>query len=171
LKILEGEGQIYSIPHRGYFVAQLSIEELQEIQHIRGLLETDAIRHAVPRLTENDLQNMSTAFDEMAHASAVVDVGAMNAAHTRFHFSILGASGMPKLTRILQQLSEAADPYRAAYHGDETARATAQAEHQRILHAVRAHDIEHIVDLLDEHRRHTLERLGPTLSGTHPPET
>lgn len=35
LKILEGEGQVTYRPHRGYFVADLSYDDLREVYRIR----------------------------------------------------------------------------------------------------------------------------------------
>ena len=43
LKILEGEGQVTYRPHRGYFVAELDLDDLREVYRIRDLLETEAI--------------------------------------------------------------------------------------------------------------------------------
>ena len=48
LKILEGEGQVTYRPHRGYFVAELDVDDLREVYRIRDLLESEAVRVAVP---------------------------------------------------------------------------------------------------------------------------
>ena len=47
LKTLESEGQVVYYPHRGYFVAELSVADLMEVYRLRSLLEAEAIRHAV----------------------------------------------------------------------------------------------------------------------------
>ena len=39
LKVLEGEGQVTYHPHRGYFVADLSVADLVEVYRIRSILE------------------------------------------------------------------------------------------------------------------------------------
>ena len=48
-------------------------------------------------------------------ASEQDDIIAMTAANRRFHFAIFDASGMPRLTRLLHQLWDATDAYRALY--------------------------------------------------------
>ncbi len=47
LKILEGEGQVVYHPHRGYFVAELSVADLVEVYRIRDLLEAEAVEVGV----------------------------------------------------------------------------------------------------------------------------
>lgn len=163
LRILEGEGQISYAPHRGYFVAELSLEELLEIRRIRELLEPEAVRAAVPRLDGDAIREMRDAFQGMQEASDRGDIGAMNTNHTRFHFTLFERSGMPRLVRILQLLSDMSDPYRAVYHGDEASRLTAQQEHAAILELTENRDPQGLVELLDAHRQHTVDRLKDAL--------
>lgn len=167
LRILEGEGQIAYEPHRGYFVAALDLDELSEIRRIRDLLEPEAVRASIPRLEDEDVQRMEEAFDAMESAAADGDITGMNGAHTRFHFALYDPSGMSRLVRILRQLWDMSDPYRAVYHGDEEYRRTAQLEHRDILSLAHQRDTEALVQLLEEHRRRTVDRLGETLPA-HP---
>ncbi len=164
LRILEGEGQVSHAPHRGYFVAELSIEELLEIQRLRALLEPEAVTKAIPALTDDDVRTMAAAYAEMEAAAARQDIGGVNVAHTRFHFALLGACGMPRLIRILRQLWAMADPYRAIYHGNEPSRQRAQSEHAQILEATRQRDVVRLLVLLAEHRQHTVDRLSEPLA-------
>jgi len=56
LKVLEGEGQVIYHPHRGYFVADLSVADLVEVYRIRSILEDEALRVGVPLLTNEDIE-------------------------------------------------------------------------------------------------------------------
>ena len=163
LRILEAEGQVSYSPHRGYFIAELSIEELLEIQRLRALLEPEAGTKAVPALTDEDIELMAAADADMG-AAARQDIAGVNVAHTQFHFALLGACGMPRLIRILRQLWDTADPYRAIYHGDEPSRLRAQSEHAQILEATRHRDQVRLLVLLAEHRQHTVDRLSGPLT-------
>lgn len=164
LRILEGEGQISYIPHRGYFVAHLSLDELLEIQRIRELIEPEAVRKALPRLNDEDVGRMQEAFDEMQEAAQRGDIAGMNSAHIRFHFALFEACDMTRLVRIMRQLWEASDPYRAVYHGDEAYRKAAQREHRQIFGAAKARDKRALLMLLSEHRQHTVDRLKEPLT-------
>jgi DNA-binding GntR family transcriptional regulator len=50
LRVLEGEGQVFYEPHRGYFVAELRLRDLRELYLMRELLEAEALRLSVPQL-------------------------------------------------------------------------------------------------------------------------
>jgi DNA-binding GntR family transcriptional regulator len=168
MRILQGEGQISYTPHRGYFVTELSLDELEEIRRIRELLEEEAVVKAMPNLRDEDVAEMAEAYEEMERAGTAGDITAMNAAHTRFHFALLSASGMTRLLKILRQLWDAADPYRAVYHGEEASRRTAQEQHAALLRAAERRDTERAVKILDEHRQRTIDRLRGSLGKPAP---
>lgn len=163
MRILQGEGQISYTPHQGYFIAQLDLQELEEIRRIRELLEEEAVVKAMPNLRDEDIAAMVEAYEEMEQAGTAGDISAMNAAHTRFHFALLAASGMPRMIRILRQLWDAADPYRAVYHGEEASRHTAQKQHAALLRAAKHRDTERAVKILRDHRQQTIDRLRGAL--------
>ena len=163
MRILQGEGQISYTPHRGYFITELSLDELEEIRRIRELLEEEAVVKAMPKLRDEDVAVMAEAYQEMELTGADGDIAAMNAAHTRFHFALLSASGMTRLIRILRQLWDAADPYRAVYHGEEASRRAAQKQHAALLRAAKHRDTERAIKILHDHRQQTIDRLRGAL--------
>lgn len=160
LRTLEGEGLVSYVRQRGYFITRLSLDDLREIQRLRALLEPEAVTRAIGVITDDDVDVMAAAFEEMEQSGARGDIAAMNVAHTRFHFTLLSACGMPRLIRILRQLWEPADPYRALYHGDGPSRLRAQAEHFQILQATRDRDLVRLLQQLSEHRQHTVDRFS-----------
>ncbi|GLY68115.1 GntR family transcriptional regulator [Amycolatopsis taiwanensis] len=157
LKVLEGEDQVVHIAHRGYFVAEMDIADLEEIQRLRHILESEAVRHAVARTSEEDLQTMRDALAEMEESSD--DLARLNAAHRRFHFTLLDASGMPRLTRFIHQLWDWSEVYRSVYHGDDHFRSAAHQDHHRILRAAEKRDADALIELMSAHRMHTVEGL------------
>ena len=167
LKTLETEGQVVYHPHRGYFVAELSVADLEEVYRLRQLLEAEAIRSAMPTLDDADVEALADLLREVDDAAAGGDVIAMTDANRRFHFAIFDASGMPRLSRLLRQLWEATDAYRALYFAADVNRSRVAREHARMLSALRGRDAEALVRLHDEHRsssvravRAVLERSG-----------
>ena len=58
LKILEGEGQVTYVAHRGYFVTELSLSDLIEVYRIREILEAEAVSIAVPQMTAEDIHRL-----------------------------------------------------------------------------------------------------------------
>ncbi|MDP1876494.1 MAG: GntR family transcriptional regulator [Actinomycetota bacterium] len=167
LKMLEAEGQVVYHPHRGYFIAELSVGDLLEVYRLRSLLEAEALRVAVPALTEPDVDALAALSADVDRAAAAGDVLAMTAANRRFHFAIFDAAGLPRLSRLLHQLWDATDAYRALYFQQEANRSRVADEHAGIVEALRAGHPQHVIDRHEAHRAHSvvtvraiLERQG-----------
>ena len=164
LRILESEGQVVYHPHRGYFVAQLSVEDLEEVYRLRSLLEAEAIERAVPHLTDEDIDEVEGLMLGIDAAAAQEDVIAMTTANRRFHFAIFDACDMPRLVRLLHQLWDATDAYRALYFHEPLNRDRVAHEHAEMLAALRARDAQALVRLHDEHRDHSVSAVGALLA-------
>lgn len=164
LRILEGEGQVTYLAHRGYFVALLSLSDLLEVYRIREILEPEAVRIAVPLMAEEDLARFVAAANDVARAARVGDISAMTRANRRFHFTLIEACALPRLIRIIGQLWDATEVYRAVYYTREQNRAQVHHEHTALVRAVRAGDLEATLVMLDVHRRHAVAALRPILS-------
>ena len=163
LKILEGEGQVTYHPHRGYFVANLSADDLIEVYRIRQLLEDEAVSRAIPLLTADDLAQLATAMAEVEAAGERGDVPAMTASNRRFHFILIERAGLPRLTRLIRQLWDATDAYRAMYFADPVNRIQVDREHRQILDALNERDIPRSIALLNTHRDHAVRRVTKAL--------
>jgi DNA-binding GntR family transcriptional regulator len=163
LKILEAEGLVTYQPHHGYVVTELSLPDLLEVYRIRELLETEAVQAALPLMTEEDVDRMHEAEQDIRAAAARADVVEMARANRRFHFSLVGACGMPRLVRIIEVLWDATEVYRSIYFTDEVNRDRVDGEHRRLVEAVRDGDAERALSVLEAHRRHAIEALRPAL--------
>lgn len=159
LKILEGEGQVTYRPHRGYFVAELDLDELREVYRIRDLLESEAIRVAVGQISDDELASVEAAEAEVEDASARGDLVAMTEANRRFHFLLIGAAQMPRLTRLVRVLWDATDVYRSMYYAETDHRAAVHDEHRQVVEAVRSGDADRAVELLRGHRERAVAAL------------
>jgi DNA-binding GntR family transcriptional regulator len=165
LKILEAEGQVVYAPHRGYHVARLSLKDLVEAYRIRELLEDEAVRVAVPRLADGDLDHLEEAMADVERAAAAADVVAMTAANRRFHFTLFDAADMPRLTNFIRMLWQSTDPYRSRYYADPVSCRAVNEEHRAVVAALLTRDAETAVAVLRAHRDHAIERLTEVLSG------
>lgn len=164
LRTLEGEGQVTYRPHHGYQVANLSMADLLEVYRIRELLETEATRLAVPRLTSADLDRLDQAQRDVEAAALAGDIVGMTEANRRFHFTVLEAAGMPRLTRLVRTLWDATDAYRARYYGSADSRERVHNEHRAMLTAIRAGDADEVVRLWHEHRAGAVAALRESVS-------
>jgi DNA-binding GntR family transcriptional regulator len=170
LKTLEAEGQVLHVPHRGYFVASLSLDELVENYRIRELLEAEAVRRAVPRLGGPELARMREAVRLMDVAHRAADLGALSRANRAFHFTLFEAAGMPRMAEIIRVLWDATDRYRSLYFATHQHRSAVNAEHRAVLAALRTGDGQAAVEVLHRHRESALTALRDVLSDPPPTE-
>ncbi|MFC6886465.1 MULTISPECIES: GntR family transcriptional regulator [Actinomadura] len=159
LKTLQGEGLVTYQAHHGYSVEELSLDDLREVYRIRQLLEEEAARQALVRLTGDDLAALGKAQREVERADAAGDVLEMAEANRRFHTILFECAGMPRLTRLIGTLWDSTDAYRSIYYGEALNRARVIAEHRALLELLRRRDADATVRLLDEHRAHAVTAL------------
>ncbi|WP_055602292.1 GntR family transcriptional regulator [Streptomyces aureus] len=163
LKALEAEGLVVHHIHRGYFVAELSLADLEEIYRIRELLETEAVRMAVRRMPDGIVATLERVQREVEQAADEGDVPAMAAANRLFHFTLIEASGMPRLVRLIATLWDSTDAYRSLYYTEDPHRKQAVREHRAVISALRHGDEAATVRWLDEHRAHAVAALREVL--------
>jgi DNA-binding GntR family transcriptional regulator len=163
LKILEGEGQVSYVAHRGYFVTELSLSDLVEVYRIREILETEAVTVAIPRMTAEELDGLEKAERDVQSASRNADVIAMAEANRRLHFAIIEACALPRLVWLIRLLWDATEVYRSVYYNEKQNRVLVEHEHRALLKAVRDGDVETALRVLREHREHAIATLRPVL--------
>ncbi len=172
LKTLEAEGQVVYEPHRGYSVAELSLDDLLEVYRLRELLESEAAVEASSRFTRADLARIAQARHDVDEAADNGDLVAMIEANRRFHFALLEPSAMPRLLRIVRTLWDSTDAYRAVYYNSDANRARVRHEHETIVRAAEQGDGRELAALLAGHRKHAVDALRVTIDtgdGSGPP--
>lgn len=163
LKILEGEGLVSYQPHRGYFVAELSAADLVEVYRIRQLLEDEAVATAIPRLTDADIEALQRAMFDVEAAGKAGDIAEVTASNRRFHFLLIEKANLPRLSRLIRQLWDSTDAYRAVYFAEPGNLGQVEAEHRQILDAIRERDVPRTIALLSTHRDHAVQRVSTVL--------
>jgi DNA-binding GntR family transcriptional regulator len=128
------------------------------------LLEAEALRAAVPALTDTDLDELSILLAEVEQSSSQGDLASLTLANRAFHFAIFERSDMPRLVRVLQQLWDATDVYRAIYFRSEVNRARIEGEHRQIMAALVARDAEAAIAAHEVHRSHSVQALTDQLT-------
>lgn len=158
LKTLEAEEYITYVPHSGYRVAKLGLEDLIEVFRLRNILEEELLRDAMPRVTDEIIQEMRTQMKVMDEAATGDDLIEIGVANRRFHFLAFEASRMARTKRIVTQLWNTADAYRPLYaHMMDLSKVN--AEHILLVDAMQARDVEKAVAINYEHRAHTIDHL------------
>jgi DNA-binding GntR family transcriptional regulator len=159
LKTLEAEEYITYVPHSGYRVAKLGLEDLLEVFRLREILEEELLRDAMPRLTDEVVDAMHAEMAEMDRAAGVGDLIAVGMANRRFHFLPFEASRMARTRRLVTQLWNTADAYRPLYaHLMDLEKVN--SEHVLFVEAMVARDVEKAVAINHQHRGHAVDHLN-----------
>ena len=145
LRALEYEGLVSSLPYRGFTVTELDADDIEEVYDLRVILESHAVRLAVPLMTDEDLQTLEEHYAEMVAAEAG---DAQLAARERFYTHLYSMTGRPRLVALISRLrQEVARSLRwpTLQHAPE--------HHEQFFEAIRAGDAERAASQLASHYR------------------
>ena len=145
LRAIEYEGLVTSEPHRGFTVTTLDADDIEEVYELRILLEGQAVRLAIPMMTDEDLIDLEDLFEAL-RAAPTPDQ--QLAARERFYMRLYSITARPRLVGLIARLRQ------------EVARAlrwaTIQhsgATHEAFYDAIKTGDTERAVAQLAGHYR------------------
>lgn len=148
LRQLEAEGLVRLRPYRGFEVSELSPEEVEELYEIRIPLECQALRLALPHLTEEDVRKAEQVLDAI---DAADDPSVWSELNTEFHAVLYAPSRRQRLLNLIRTLRTNVDRYLRLYISVMQRKQFSQREHRRILDAVRKRDEAEALRALEEH--------------------
>lgn len=135
LRILGAEGLVSFTPRIGARVAEFSDEAIEELYLERGALEGLAARLAVMNMTDEELQGLAEAFNEMLQAEARQDLPGFINWDREFHRRQYRACGRPRLVEHVFELWSASRLILPMTVRTEDPMTTALASHRAILDA------------------------------------
>lgn len=150
---LAAEGLVTIRPRRGAVVRALSSDEFIEAYQVREALEMMAVRLAVPKLTAENISAMERLINEMTTRGEGDDVQGFFEANTEFHQHFFEVAGNRMLAELYRQLRGQIDRHRLRSLELRGNLQRSIAEHQAILRAASAGDVERAVHLVSEHIR------------------
>jgi DNA-binding GntR family transcriptional regulator len=151
LSLLLGEGLIDTRPGRGTVVAEVSPARLIEMFEVMAELEAMCARLAARRLADVDLAALEAAHGECEEAARSRDPDAYFYANERFHFALYTASQSGFLADQAAALQRKLRPYRRLQLRVRNRVNRSFEEHQAILDALRAGDVDAAVASVRNH--------------------
>jgi DNA-binding GntR family transcriptional regulator len=149
---LVAEGLVTAQPNRGFTVSQLRPQEAEEILEIRALLECQAVRIAMPRLTDADIAQAAGILDQAEATDALDRWSDFN---WEFHAALYGPARRKRLLDLIRQVSYPTDRYIRVLISNANYRGRAEREHRAILSACEMRNADAAAALLDQHIRQT----------------
>jgi DNA-binding GntR family transcriptional regulator len=151
--LLEADGLIRLDQYRGAVVYKPTVEELIELFEMRIVLETLAMTKAVPNMTGEQLDELQAILDRMRVAPTEERLEL----HRDWHGKLVHPAGRPRLERIVASLRASARIFYDRLNVSGRMFAEEDDDHQEILNACRAGNVEKAVTLIDRHLRATHE--------------
>jgi DNA-binding GntR family transcriptional regulator len=157
LASLAAAGFVTYAPRRGYLVRELTSEDLADIYHWRQVLESEAYRSGVPKMTDSDLTEMQRLIEEMSQRTASADRIEYVKLNREFHFVPFKRAGSERLIRFLNLLWDSAAPYKTLNLPNS---ALGNRDHIAMMKHFEARDIDAVIAAADKHRGDRMTRVA-----------
>jgi DNA-binding GntR family transcriptional regulator len=168
---LISDGLVEFQDNRGYWVAPVSLTNLEEITALRIEFETFALRKAMVNgdvTWESDVMrclHRLNRTERNAHRPETLEH--WEALHREFHLTLISGCNMPVLLAFCRQLLNLNDRYRRVFLRASSGDRDVNSEHSAIVEGTVARDVDFANARLSEHIRRTGANLRTHLA-THP---
>ncbi|MFQ6014582.1 MAG: GntR family transcriptional regulator [Anaerolineae bacterium] len=151
LRILERDGLVVTIPRKGTFVNELSIEDIKEIYSLRSVLEGYAIKLAIENAGPDDIRRLNDLFTQMINAAQKGETEELVERDIEFHRLICELSAHKRLledwARMNAQLRLFLTIKDRMYDDPREIAET----HRPVLEAMRKGDLDQAEKVIKEH--------------------
>ena len=149
LRQLEAQHLVTIHANRGATVTELSREMLINCMKVRAAISVAMLREAVPRMTEEDFAALDAILEEQRNVS---DTLASEKLNIRFHEVLTAKANNPIADMLMEIIQANINRYlRSGFYGDAAEREVSVVEHEKILAACKAGDVDEAVKLLQSH--------------------
>lgn len=144
---LTSEGLLTNVPHKGAYVAELSIDEVKETFDIRLRLEPWIFSEAIARITESEIAKAERLVMEMDKAGS----GLWGQLNWRFHETLYLPAQRDITLQLLRVLHDRSDRYFRFQVVQVPIREQSHEEHMGLVAACRKRDAKLGAKLLEQH--------------------
>lgn len=160
LLMLESEGLVRMLPHRGAVVAELTFEEIDEIFSMRLLMEPCLLEKSAPKLVAEDFRELHEIQERYVQSLASNDIAHWNSINKEFHMRLYRHADSPRmLSLVANLLTESEIHTRVQLVGIPGDRERATIEHRALLDLCEAGRADEAVVLLRAHIDHIRKGL------------
>jgi DNA-binding GntR family transcriptional regulator len=138
-QFLQKDGLLEAVPHKGFFVAEITVKQIQDIYQLRFILESTCARLAAERATKQDLAELDTLARPINFSASDREAFWRSCELNRkFHLAIARIAGNQELSKILANILDKIS--RAQYMEAKYAPMVVGPEHVDIVKTIRQHD-------------------------------
>jgi DNA-binding GntR family transcriptional regulator len=157
-QFLQKDGLLEAVPHKGFFVAEITMKQVQDIYQLRVVLEGTCARIAADRVTRAQLQELEALAKPIAFTASNQQSFRRSSDMNRlFHLHIAKITGNQEMIKILSNILDKIT--RAQYLEAKMAPMTIGPEHEEIVRTIKARDPDGAEKAMVNHIQSSLDRL------------
>lgn len=162
LQRLEHDGLVERRARSATVVTGMSTSEMYELFSIRTVIEGFAIQHTVKTITADQCRELDALVDKMAQAGREKNLITLAEHDMEFHRRIVEWSGSAGLLRVWSPLSSQSQRFIVQSHPEHYVDfVEIGTRHQPIVEALRRHDSDEALRLIQEHIMLIWSRITP----------
>jgi DNA-binding GntR family transcriptional regulator len=158
-RVLEGEGLINIVPHRGAIVSRLRDEELVELFKVRALFEIFAVKYLAENPSPALFKKLDSIINQMRKVVSSADVSTYYGLAAEFHETLISGANNYVLAHLYGQIKGKLNRYQAALSRLPDSPRKSIAEHKKIVKFIKSGEKdlaskatqEHIEDLINRY--------------------
>lgn len=166
IRKLELEGLVRMMPRRGAVVAEITLQDLEDVLEVRAVLEELAVQKACENITEDQLRDLKKAANDFRRSLEDDNLLACVETDMAFHEIIYGAANNRRLQQMLQNIREQMYRYRLEYLKDKRMHRLLVEEHDTIRRALKKRDAVKAGSAMRTHIDNQKESMVRSLSGS-----
>ena len=162
LKVLAAEGLVTMKVRRGAYVTEVSSQDLADVYHLLGLLESDAAGVVASRASAAELAELQALHSELEEAAkpGMVNADAFFAVNERFHMRLLAIANNRWRDQLVTDLRKVMKLNRHNSLLKTGRMEESLQEHRALMSALAARDTEAATQRMREHFANGLEAAG-----------
>lgn len=167
LLVLQEEGLVIRVPHRGTHVAECRLEDMIELLRLRHDIEIRGIVRVVERygrLTHNALTRL---VEQMIVAAKDGDEYGLSQLDSQFHMRVYEDADLPSVQPVLHRCLVHNHRYKILNSEPDRSLTYTAERHIPILEALESGDVTKAVEALSHHIQ-TIVDFGPNILGSQP---
>ncbi|MBX3603578.1 MAG: GntR family transcriptional regulator [Rubrivivax sp.] len=149
LKVLAVEGLVTMKVRRGAYVTEVSRDDVAQVYHLLGLLESDAAAEVAAKASDAELQSLQALHERLEKQQRQRD--AFFATNEQFHLRLLQVAGNRWRAQIVQDLRKVMKLNRHHSLFRQGRLAESLAEHRALMQALLARDADGARALMRRH--------------------
>ncbi|MCK4259353.1 MAG: GntR family transcriptional regulator [Halanaerobiales bacterium] len=151
LKQLDLDGLVDNIPNRGVVVKGISHQDIDDIYTIRVVMEGIAVKWAVERMEEKEIEFLKEILDLMEFYTFKKDIEKVVELNTKFHEAIYSATKSRYIEHVLKDFQYFMKKTRYKSLSVPGRMEEALEEHRKILQAFINRDIDEAIKTITDH--------------------